>query len=253
MIVVYAATLLFQFHCVIFLPYRATHAGKDYVIADPRANLFSYVGYLIVIVSRRRKCPCVRSLCTKRVAWRTAWHPATETRDLAHLHYHVRNVLGRGNIFLRTIIRRVLFHGPYLPIRWIKSHYVVTEGDWLPPHYFLHFMIFVERCDFLAEVVFEWTVAFFTKATSIRDDAHTCCRHLRHPLLQRPPRVQRLSQHINLTWFGRAGRRMIHERSRHINCPLSHGIDMRELQVFVEELRRWALRYVSCIWWFIGI
>lgn len=38
-----------------------------------------------------------------------------------------------------------------------------AEGVCLPSRYFLHFMVLVEWCDFLAEVVFEWMVAFLLR------------------------------------------------------------------------------------------
>lgn len=116
----------------------------------------------------------------------TAWHPATETTDLTHLDYHVRDVRGRegqgeGNIFLRTIIiqTRLIPRISYLPTRWIKSHYIAQEKS--SPRYFFHFMAvavsfsfslsFLSRT-FLAEVVFERTVASLRKR-----HVHVTCPH----------------------------------------------------------------------------
>lgn len=171
MIVAYSVTLLFQFHCVIFCLIELRMKGKEGIMQQRiRVRTFSLKSAISLSLCRAvgNVDACghfARNVSSE--APRDIRRQKRGTSPTSIIMYVTCE--GEETSFCvqssgATCVPRTL---PAYPLNKEPLRRA-TEGGWLPPHYFLHFMVLVERCDFLAEVVFERTVAFFYES-----DEHT--------------------------------------------------------------------------------
>lgn len=95
---------------------------------------------------------------------------------------------------------------------------------------------------FLAEVVFERTVAFLRKWRIHAACPHAVCHHFPSSSIMGDHRDRGI---LILLAFGGSGRAGWFMKDASKKYPLSHEIGTRELQVFVEKFRKWSLRHAS--------